>query len=63
MAQRAAAGGDEMETVWIRLGVAHYPWSREVDEDGAEYFVNLDTDVEVDEPPAEWDEVSRPCTE
>ena len=61
MAQRAAAGGDEMETVWIRLGVAHYP--REVDEDGAEYFVNLDTDVEVDEPPAEWDEVSRPCTD
>ena len=51
-----------METVWIRLGVAHYPWSREIDEDGVEYFVNVDTDVEVDEPPAEWDEVPPPCT-
>lgn len=47
----------EMDTVWIRLGVSHYPWSREIDEDGAEYYVNLETDVETDEPPADWDEV------
>jgi hypothetical protein len=48
---------EHMDAVWIRLGVPHYPWTREVDEAGAEYYVNVDTDVEADEPPADWDEV------